>query len=248
METKQANPLGTLAVLLGLLVLWLAVHQLNPAALGSPATTVQGLWRMMSTAAFWDDAAQTGRALVYSLAIAIAGGLALGLVLGANRLAANVAEPILVNLYALPKVTLYPLVLLIFGLGLAAKVAFGVMHGLMPVLIFTMNGIRQIRPVYFRAAHAMHLSRRQIALHVVLPAVLPEVFAGVRLGFSLSLLGVLIGEMFASQKGLGHQIANAMNLGDIDTIMAVALFLVLFAVAGNALLMAMSRRYGTPTA
>lgn len=245
MEMKKANPLGTLAVLLGLIALWQGVHMVNNAALGSPLTTAQGLWQMMGTASFWLDAAETGQALLYSLAIAIVGGIALGLILGANRLAANVAEPILVNLYSLPKVTLYPLVLLIFGLGLAAKVAFGVMHGLIPILVFTMNGIRQIRPVYFRAAHAMHLSRRQIALRVVLPAALPEVFSGIRLGFSLSLLGVLIGEMFASQKGLGHQLANAMNLGDIDTIMAVALFLMLFALAGNALLMRLSRRYRT---
>jgi NitT/TauT family transport system permease protein len=244
MDVRKPNPLGTLAVVLVLIGLWQTAHWLNGAALGSPAATVRGLWVMMGTASFWSDAAQTGEALVFSLVIAVAGGIALGLVLGANRLAANVAEPILVNLYSLPKVTLYPLVLLIFGLGLAAKVAFGVMHGLIPILIFTMNGIRQIKPVYFRAAHAMHLSQRQIALRIVLPAVLPEVFSGVRLGFSLTLLGVLIGEMFASQKGLGHQLANAMNLGNIDTIMAVALFLMLFALAGNALLAALSRRFG----
>ncbi|MGC7406904.1 ABC transporter permease [Pandoraea pneumonica] len=240
---KKPNHLGTLAVLLVLIAGWQAVHWFNGAALSSPAATARTLGQMMGTASFWDDAAETGLALIYSLVIAVAGGIALGLGLGSNRLAANVAEPILVNLYSLPKVTLYPLVLLIFGLGLAAKVAFGVMHGLIPILIFTMNGIRQIKPVYFRAAHAMHLSRMQIALRVVLPAVLPEVLSGVRLGFSLSLLGVLIGEMFASQKGLGHQLSNAMNLGNIDTIMAVALFLMLFALAGNALLMTVSRRY-----
>jgi NitT/TauT family transport system permease protein len=243
METKKPNPLGTIAVVLVLIGLWQTVHLLGGAAIGSPVATVHGLWQMMGTASFWEDAAETGRALAYSLVIAVAGGIALGLGLGANRLAAKVAEPMMMNLYSLPKVTLYPLVLLVFGLGIASKVAFGVMHGLIPILIFTMNGVRQIKPVYFRAAHAMHLSRNQIALRVVLPAVLPEVLSGVRLGFSLSLLGVLIGEMFASQKGLGHQLANAMNLGNIDALMAVALFLMLFALAGNALLMTLSRRY-----
>lgn len=242
MEMKKRNLLGTFAVLLVLITIWQTVHLLNGAAIGSPVATVRGLWQMMGTAGFWIDAIETGRALVYSLVIAVTGGIALGLGLGANRLASDVAEPILVNLYSLPKVTLYPLVLLIFGLGLASKVAFGVMHGLIPILIFTMNGVRQIRPVYFRAAQTMHLSRRQIALRVVLPAVLPEVLSGVRLGFSLSLLGVLIGEMFASQKGLGHQLSNAMNLGNIDALMAVALFLMLFALLGNALLSTISRR------
>jgi len=68
------------------------------------------------------------------------------------------------------------------------------------------------------------------------------VIAGLRLGFSLTLLGVLIGEMFASQRGLGYLITNAMGLGDISTIMAVALLLTVFAVTCNALFMLFDHR------
>ena len=243
MEVRQSNPLGTLAVVVVSIGIWQVVDWLNGATIGSPAATAQGLYELMGTASFWADVAETGEALVYALMLSIAGGVSLGLCLSASRLIANVLEPIWTHLYSLPKVTLYPVVLAIFGLGVAAKVAFGVMHGLIPILIFTMNGIRQVKPVYFRAAHTLHLSKRQIALHVVLPAVLPEVLGGVRLGFSLTLLGVLIGEMFASQKGLGHQLSNAMNMGNIDTVMAVSLFLLIFAVAGHLLISAIGRRY-----
>jgi len=237
------NLIGPTCVALVVLLLWEALHlAVGGTSLSSPAQTGAALWQMLGTASFWDNVAETGRALVYALVIAIAGGIALGVLLGINRMAGTVAEPLLVNLYSLPKVTLYPLVLLVFGLGLSAKVAFGVMHGLIPILVFTMNAIRQMKPVYLRAAHTMRLPLRQTVWRVVLPAIFPEIVAGMRLGFSLTLLGVLIGEMFASQKGLGYLLTNAMNLGDIGTIMSVALFLTLFALSCNGLLMAADKR------
>ena len=74
------------------------------------------------------------------------GGILLGIALGVGRLAGNVAEPILVTLYSIAKGVLYPLVLLCFGLGISAKIAFGVMHGLIPITLFSMNAIRQMKP------------------------------------------------------------------------------------------------------
>jgi NitT/TauT family transport system permease protein len=120
-------------------------------------------------------------------------------------------------------------------------VAFGAMHGLIPVSIFTMNAIMQIKAVYWRTGRALRLSPRQTALTIALPAVVPEVIAGARIGFSLTLLGVLIGEMFASQRGLGFLITRAMGLGDIATIMAIAVFLSIFAIGTNALLLQLDR-------
>jgi NitT/TauT family transport system permease protein len=87
----------------------------------------------------------------------------------------------------------------------------------------------------------LRLSPWQTVRTVALPAVLPEILSGARLGFSLSLLGVLIGELFASKRGLGFLITNAMGLGDIATIMAVALLISAFAIAANAALLALQR-------
>jgi NitT/TauT family transport system permease protein len=226
-----------------LLLLWHCVHlMVGAGSLSSPWDTLLSLAAMLQTGEFWLHVAETGKALAYALAIGLAGGLLLGLVLGVNPLARDVTEPILLNLYAVPKVTLYPLVLLIFGLGLSAKVAFGVMHGIIPIMVFTMSAIRQMRPVLLRASQSMRLTTRQSILHVVLPSILPDVVSGLRLAFSLTLLGVLIGEMFASQRGLGYLLTNAMNLGDIRTIMAVALFLTVFALTCNGVLMRASKR------
>ena len=228
----------TLVLILGILTIWQLLYWVTGnIALTSPASTAVHLWKLLGTTRFWGNAAETGRAFSFAVAISLFGGVALGVILGVNRTSAVVSEPILIVLYSLPKVTLYPLVLLCFGLGMSAKVAFGAMHGLIPVTIFTMKAIMQIKPVLWRTAHSMRLTTRQTALTIALPAVLPEVISGARLGFSLTLLGVLIGEMFASQRGLGFLIMSAMGLGDIATIMAVAVFLSAFAIAANALLL-----------
>jgi NitT/TauT family transport system permease protein len=225
-----------------LLLLWQGLHWLaGDIALTSPVATLAHLRDLLATAEFWDHAAETGRAFVLGVSISLIGGVGLGTLLGLNRTAGAVSEPILVALYSLPKVTLYPLVLLCFGLGMSAKVAFAAMHGLIPVSIFTMNAIMQIKPVYWRTAKMLRLSPGQAAMTVALPAVVPEVMSGARLGFSLSLLGVLIGEMFASKRGLGFVITTAMGLGDIATIMAVAVFLSIFAVASNGILLLLER-------
>ncbi|HZP78241.1 MAG TPA: ABC transporter permease subunit [Pseudolabrys sp.] len=229
-------------LVLGIVIAWQALHAwTGDGALTSPFATAQKLGALVGTAEFWNNAEATARAFVFAVLISLLGGIGLGVILGLNRTSSIVSEPILIALYSLPKVTLYPLVLLCFGLGISAKVAFGSMHGLIPVTIFTMKAIMQIKPVYWRTAHVLRLTPSQMALTVALPAVLPEVLSGARLGFSLSLLGVLIGEMFASQRGLGFLIMNAMGLGDIATIMAVAVFLTVFAVAANALLLLLDR-------
>ena len=232
----------SLLLIAGIVALWQVLFWLaGDIALTSPASTVAHLWKLIGTTRFWEHTAETARAFAFAVAISLVGGVALGVMLGLNRTSGVVSEPILIALYSLPKVTLYPLVLLCFGLGISAKVAFGAMHGLIPVTIFTLKAIMQIKPVLWRTAHAMRLTSRQTALTIALPAVLPEVIAGARLGFSLTLLGVLIGEMFASQRGLGFMIMSAMGLGDIATIMAVAVFLSVVAIAANAVLLWIDR-------
>ena len=236
--------LGTAAVLLALLALWQGLFAVvGGSGLSSPAQAFARLGALLATGGFWINVAETARAFAAAVAISLLGGVALGILLGLRRLSGVVFEPILINLYALPKVTLYPVVLLVFGLGLSARVAFGVMHGLIPLALFTMNAIVLLPPVYLRTARIMRLSGWQVATRIVLPAVLPEVLSGARLCVSLCLLGVLIGEMFASSRGLGFMVTNAMQVGDMATALAVAILLAAVAVAMNMALLALDRAW-----
>jgi len=105
-----------------------------------------------------------------------------------------------------------------------------------------MNAVRNIRAIYFRAARTMRLSAMQTAVTIVIPAALPEIISGFRVGFALTLLGTLIGEMFASQRGIGYMLVRAMETNDTLTVMALAFLLVVLATAASTALLAVDRR------
>ena len=226
-------------LLIGWQLLYLIV---GDVALRSPWTTARNLGTLLSDARFLPHVRETTIAFAQGFAIAVFIGLLIGVPLGAARFAGEVAEPILVALYSIPKVTLYPVILLIFGIGMPAKVAFGAIHGIVPISIFAMNAVRNINPTHLRTARALRLSPWALFRTVLLPAALPEIVTGIRVGFSLALIGTLLGEMFGSQRGLGHLLMQAMSLHNIERILALTLLLVVFAAGVNALLLALDRR------
>jgi len=235
--------LDTALLIAALFLFWQLLHLfVGGDALPSPLTATQRLFKLFASPDFGANAWETGRAFGWALVISWVGGLGLGVLLGANRLTGDVFEPMLVTLYAIPKITLYPVILLLFGLGVSAKIAFGALHGIIPVVLFTMTAVRNIHPVHLRSARALHLSPRATVLHVILPATLPEVFSGFRVGFALTLLGTLIGEMFASQRGIGYMLVHAMQNNEPEIILALALLLVVFATLASSLLLAFDRR------
>jgi NitT/TauT family transport system permease protein len=211
-------------------------------ALPAPWPTLSYLSDFIFTARFADNALATLTCFAYALVLSYAIGLSLGVWMGAHHFSGAVGEPILISLYTLPKITLYPVVLLIFGLALSGRVTFGAMHGVLPVALLTMNAIRNIPPVYLKAARTLHLSRAQTVFTVLLPATLPEVVAGLRIGFTLTLLGVLLAEMFAAKEGLGFLIVNAMQLLQNEEMLTVAVVLFAFAAVANSLLLWMEHR------
>ena len=229
-------------VLLSLALLWQLLHQFaGDSAVTAPAPTLAHLWTMVGQPRFAPHLRETGLAFAQALLIACAGGVGIGVLLGGHRLSGEVAEPLLVALYSIPKITLYPVILLLFGLGMSAKVAFGALHGIIPVLLFTMTAVRNVAPVYLRTGRAMRLTPAQTAWHILVPATLPEIFSGVRIGFSLTLLGTMMGELFASQRGLGFLLMTAIDLNDVKTILALAVLISAFALASNGLLIAIDQ-------
>lgn len=243
LRRSLAAPLDTSILVVCAALIWAAAARLvGPQVLIGPIETVAYLARLLADPDFLASAWETTRAFLLALLIAWTSGLLVGILLGAHRMSGEVAEPILTALYSIPKITLYPVILLFFGLGLSARVAFGAIHGFVPVVLFTMAAVRGVRPIYFRTAQALRLGPAATAWHIILPACLPGVVSGLRVGFSLTLLGTLIGEMFASQRGLGHMTIKAMETDDTRLLMALALLLVVVATSAGALLLAIDRR------
>jgi NitT/TauT family transport system permease protein len=231
-----------LLLIVVLVALWQILSEvLGPDVLTTPMHTVQRAVHIVSDADFPASLYVTSLAFASAFAISAIAGVCLGLLLGARRMAGDVMEPLMMGFYSIPKVTLYPVVLLACGLGLWAKIVFGVMHGIVPITLFTMNAVRNMPPIYARAARTYRMSPGDFARYVLLPACVPEVVSGLRIGFSLTLLGTLIGEMFASQSGIGRLLMIAMNRNETSTIMALALMLFVFATLVNMLFLAWQR-------
>ena len=230
----EARPWRNAVVLVvGVFVLWeVAYLVVGDVALRSPWQTLRFTAKLVQTDLFREHATNTLRAFGVALAIAVGLGLAIGFALGLDRLAGDAMEPMLVALYSIPKITLYPILLL----------AFGAIHGIIPVALFTLGAVRSIKPILLKTGRVLKLDSVAMVRSILFPAAVPEIFTGLRVGFSLTLIGTVLGEMFAAQHGLGYLLMNAISLYNIDVIMSVTFLLVVFAAGVNAVLLAIDRR------
>ncbi|WP_217808104.1 ABC transporter permease [Oceanibacterium hippocampi] len=223
--------------------IWQGLHYVvGSEALTSPMETWDRARTLFATESFWGHVSETLRALGIALIIAIFGGAAIGMFLGFNRRAGEIFAPMFVALQSTPKVTLYPVMLLFFGLGFAAKVAFGAIHGIIPMTLITYNATRSINPTLIRTAKGMRLSLPQTFLTIFVPATIPELVTATRLSFSITFLGVMIGEMFASVRGLGHLIMGGIEVNDVSMMISITVLIGVFAISINGLLLSLDNR------
>jgi NitT/TauT family transport system permease protein len=240
---ENATFRNTVILIVGLFLIWeLAYLVVGDVALRSPWQTVNFLGKLMQTDLFWLHLADSLKAFAVALAIAVILGLLIGFALGLHRLSGEAMEPMLVALYSIPKITLYPIILLAFGIGISAKIAFGAIHGIIPVALFTLNAVRTTRPILIKTGRVLKLSPAVMVREILFPAAVPEIFTGIRVGFSLTLIGTVLGEMFAAQRGLGYMLMSAISLYNIELIMSVTFLLVVLAATVNMALLVIDRR------
>jgi len=196
MQREVSVSLRNMVILIvGLFLFWeFAYLIVGEVALRSPWQTIQVLGKLMRTEVFWLHLADSLKAFAAALAIAVALGLLIGFTLGLHRLSGDAMEPMLVALYSIPKITLYPIILLAFGIGISAKVAFGAIHGIIPVALFTLSAVRNINPILIKTGRVFKLSPALMVRAILFPAAVPEIFTGLRVGFSLTLIGTVLGE------------------------------------------------------
>jgi ABC-type nitrate/sulfonate/bicarbonate transport system permease component len=161
-------------------------------------------------------------ALGYGLAVVL--GVTAGLVMGARRLVHDVTMPYVVALYSVPKVLVLPWIALVFGLGMSTAVLCGALFAVFPIVLMVAAGTRDVDPTLISVAVSMGATRGQIGRKVLLPAVLPSVLAGMRVGMVFSMLGVLLAEMFAGNRGMGfhmQRLAVAFRAPDLFAATAI---------------------------
>jgi NitT/TauT family transport system permease protein len=159
-------------------------------------------------------------ALEFGLGFALASfiGIALGFFMATSRRAQDILDPWVSFFYSSPLVALMPFFLLIFGIGLASKVAIVFVIAVFPILLNAFVGIRSADPHLLEVASAFNCTRAQIFTKILLPAALPFVIVGLRLGIGRALTGVVVGELFASRAGVGYLISSAGLSFDTATV------------------------------
>ncbi|HEU5319688.1 MAG TPA: ABC transporter permease subunit [Methylomirabilota bacterium] len=198
--------------LVALLAAWEAVARagwVDPLFVPAPGAVARAFAATASPAlaGLADTLVKTAVAYVLAVVLGVAGGI----VVGSVRPVRQVLSPYVIALYGLPKILVLPWIVLLLGFGTAPAIAYGALHGLFPILVLVAGGVRDVDPALVTVARAYGATRWQVYGKVVLPAVVPTVLAGMRLGIVFCLLGVLIVEMFAGVRGMGHVLAALAN-------------------------------------
>ncbi|MFB9836027.1 ABC transporter permease [Actinoallomurus acaciae] len=240
-SAPPAVAIGSVLVLLAAALLWWLLSGLI-FAIPTPAASVRALVHSFGDPDYLDDLRVTGIAALSAFAIGtVVGGLA-GIGLGLSRRARTLFEPMVIGLNGLPKIVLYPLLLPVFHLGYGSKVVMGVLFALFPVLINVEAGVREIPPIYRTLARSLQASRRQYATMILLPAIRRPLLTGVRLAVSLAMVGVVLSEFFATDKGLGRVVLSAYSAGEYADMMGTILLLLIVSFAVSFALWELERR------
>ncbi len=198
--------IARVGAVIALFVFWeiAARWWVDPMFLSPPSRVLMSLQAVFDTRGVPAALRITFWELGVAFAMSVVIGLVVGLAVGLQPFAQKSFMPIILLLYGTPQVTILPLFILYFGIGPASKIAFGVSHGIFPIIMAIVAGVQNIKPILLTSARSMGASRWQVLRHVIFPHMIPSFFAGMRLGMTGVLLGVLLAELYVSTAGIGY--------------------------------------------
>jgi NitT/TauT family transport system permease protein len=238
LSARDAGRFGLPVLVVGV---WEALYAvIGRPAMASPRDTVEVLVEGLGS--WLSDVEATLLALLISFAISAVAGVLIGFALGLSRFWCDVMVPLLTAGYAIPKVALYPIFLLVFGLTLQGRIAFSVMHGILPLIIICADATATVPEVRHKLARAYGMSFLAQARHILLPSIVPSVVAGLRLAFGLCFLGLIVAEMFAAYEGMGFRLIRFMTLAQTPQIFAGVLLIAFVALFGTFLFLLWQER------
>jgi len=232
-------------LLLGFLVLWQLGSTLGwiNATVFPPLHLILGaLWDGIASGALLDDIAISLQRSGLAFAAAVGLGIPLGLFMGQIRAVEHALDPILQFFRQTSALALYPVFILLLGLGEASKVFVIFWATLFPILLATIGGVKEVDRKLIEMARTYGATRRTVFLRVVLPASVPSIFVGLRLSATTALLLLIAAEMIGANKGLGFQVMNAQYNFQIPLMFAAIFLLALLGLAANFTLVTLQRR------
>ncbi|MFQ5913421.1 MAG: ABC transporter permease [Nitrospinota bacterium] len=222
--------IGTVA---GVLLLWEGIVRLfaiEPIFLPSVSLILKTFWNMVLDGTLpWNTMVTVLRILTGFFAAAVA-GVGVGIVMGMSRTFQNICDPLIAALYPLPKITLIPLLIIWLGSGEAYKFVISAFTAFFPRVINTYVGLRQVDEGLVKAARDLGANERRIQLEVMMPAAIPSIFAGFRLGMGVAIILTVASEMIASQDGLGRVLVESGAILETEKVFAALLLMAILGI------------------
>jgi NitT/TauT family transport system permease protein len=223
-----------ISILVGAITLWqLAADYgwIDSFFWSKPSAVYATLIKFFAEGDAWTDIGFTFRSTIFGFLLGTASGSLIGLSFWWSRNYAAIAQPYLICFHSLPKLALAPLVILIFGIGLASKVAIATALTIIVSALTTYAGVKALDPDQERLFYSLGASRMQVFRKLVVPFCLPWIISVLRVNIGLALTGAIVGEFIAAQYGLGRAILYAGNTYDIALVWVASLVLSTLAVA-----------------
>jgi ABC-type nitrate/sulfonate/bicarbonate transport system permease component len=227
-----------LSVLIIVLVLiawegWAAQGATRARFFPPPTDWFMALQGLSSSGVLWSDLAATGRRFGLGMGAGVLGGWVLGVALGSAPRSRVVLDPIIALLHPLPKISLYPLLLLLLGFGEAPKVAVVAVSTFFPMFVNTLQGVREADPALLEVTRSFRAGRLMVLRRVVLPGSIPFVLAGLRLALNTGLTVTIAVELITTGDGLGARMWLAWQILNTADLYAVLLVIAVFGLVMN---------------
>jgi ABC-type nitrate/sulfonate/bicarbonate transport system permease component len=203
--------LGWLVAALLLLLWQLYAKSAQQLFLPTFASAASATWRLLTQSTFTSDVLPSIGRFVAGFVIGCAVGIVVGTPLGYLRWIEPWTRPVLEFLRALPAAAILPIALLLLGTGNGMRITVIAFGACWPVLLNAMDGARQVDPVLIETGRVNGLSRRAILQRIVVPASLPQIFAGMRTALGIALIVMVLSEMYGATSGLGYFILTSQR-------------------------------------
>ena len=210
------------AGIVAILVLWQIAWSLgwiSPLFFSGPSAIARRFIEMVQSGELQSNASFSGKNFLFGFVIAVLVAVPAGIVIGWYRRLGIALNPLLNAFYATPRIALYPLIIIWFGIGSGSAVFLVFLASAMPILLNTIAGVRNIDSDLLRAARAFCATDRQIFVTVALPSSVPFILTGVRQAVAHGLIAVIIAELTAGNHGIGFMIAQAGQTFATDTLL-----------------------------
>ena len=213
-------------------VLWEVITRLNgyleftnPNYFPGPISISQSAWALYQTGLIWESVVASTLRMLAGFSLGLVGAVLLGVLMNRYVLVETWVGPIITLTGAIPCLALLPLFIIWMGIGETPKIVMIAWATFLPILVYTLDGLRSVNANLIRSAMSLGASSKQIFLRVVLPSTIPNILVGANLSLGLAFSALVVSEMMGAKTGIGFIIVDARNFFKINN-MFVAIILI----------------------